>query len=242
MKRLFATMLMSFCGIGSMLATVTTSTTCTAGSQSVSDPVSCSAGGGSTFANAGITINNLTSVPSQGSFTEFIINLSESAAAQDTDTSASATTNISYQLLTQGPVRQGQLQVIGFGDWSVAPGYNNSGIANVSLGSLTGSCSSSFGPARCSGLLNYPVGNSSIITFTLGTPFALNFSEIFAASAVFEENSSLTGRTILDFKLFEADGKTPVAIYAAPEPSSFSLLLLAVPVAWLYRRKQRRQL
>jgi hypothetical protein len=232
-------MAMSFCGIGSMSAEAVTATTCTAGSQSVSDPAHCSVGGGDTFANATVTINNLTSVPSKGSFTESILDLSESAAAQNTDTSASATTNISYQFLTQGPVRQGQLQVIGFGDWDVAPGYNNSGIASASLGSLTGSCSSSFGPARCSGLLNYPTGNSSVIPFTLGTSFVLNFSEIFAASAVFNENSSLSGRTVLDFKLFEADGKTPVAISATPEPSSFSLLLLASPAAWLYRRKRR---
>ena len=45
---------------------------------------------------------------------------------------------------------------------------------------------------------------------------------------------------VLDRDGTYTEGAATLSVAAAPEPSSFSLLLLAAPAAWVYRRRQRR--
>ena len=252
MKHLFTAMLITCCSIGTASADVTTSTTCSVGTQEVSNPTNCAINSPNNAppntlasAAANITINQLTPVPSQGSFTSFTVNVTGSTTAipvsnigsgPNISSSAAATADITYQFSTPGPVRSGLISISSGVNLQSGAGFD-SVILTASIGSLNGSCSGEGG--LCNGFLSLPGTRS--FAFTLGDTFTFNFSEAFQAfgDPYVEGSGFARGSAGLNLQLFEADGKTPVAISAAPEPSSFSLLLLAAPAAWLYRRKRQ---
>ena len=108
-------------------------------------------------------------------------------------------------------------------NWQVGPG-NNPAQVSVSLGSLSGSCSG-LGQSCGGPLLGSPVQHS--VAFTLGNSFAFQFSQDFTAFGdPFSEGEGFArATTSFSFQVFEADGTTPVALYAAPEPGTLGLFL-----------------
>jgi len=67
------------------------------------------------------------------------------------------------------------------------------------------------------------------LPFTLGDTFSFNFSETFTASGdpFVQGPGFASGTASFGFLLFEAEGTTPVALYAAPEPGTLGLLLIS---------------
>ncbi len=252
MKYLLTTILTVFCGMESMSGAVTTSTTCgVGGTQSVSNPTNCSINPANSApsAAASITINQLTFVPSAGSFTSFTVDVSGSATAipfynpgtgPNIGSSASSTANVSYQFSTPGPVRQGVITLsYSVNNLQSGPG-NDSGQIAVQVGSLGDSCGGIGG--ICNGFLDTPGPRS--FSFTLGNTFGFDLTEAF--KAVGDPSSEGTGFAkgglTFNLQLFEADGKTPVAISAAPEPGTLGLLLAplgGIGVRWVLRRNRR---
>lgn len=77
--------------------------------------------------------------------------------------------------------------------------------------------------------------NREFLPFALGTDFAVKLtSEAFASSL---DTGSVYSPTVLQFRLFEADGITPVALLETPEPAFASVVGLAVlGIVWRRRR------
>jgi hypothetical protein len=73
------------------------------------------------------------------------------------------------------------------------------------------------------------------LPFPLGTDFAVKLtSEAFAKGIDF---GTIYGATVLQFRLFEADGITPVALLETPEPAFAGVVGLAVlGIVWRRRR------
>ena len=250
MKRFFPIALTFLCGIGVASAEVVTTTTCQIGNGPItSNPTNCSFNTPSAApsANASITLNQLTPVPGAGSLTSFSLDVAGSARAvpfvpaspttATTTAQAASTANIDYLFSTSGPVRQGVITTTASVRNLQRGAGNDSANATVSVGSLSGSCAPS--GDFCQGLLG-PLGSYSN-SFTLGTTFAFRFSEAFQATGTFIDGTGFAnGAVSFNFQLLEADGRTPVAFSAVPEPSAFSLLALAGPLAWLYRRRASR--
>ena len=235
MKYLLSVLLALLGGVGIASADVVTNTTCQIGTgPTVSNPTGCSMNPpNSASAVASLTVNQLTPVSGADSFTNFTIDVAGSVTATPffvnpgpggISSNATATANITNQFFTAGPVRQGVItfsaNVRNFGE---GPG-NDSATAAVSVGSLPGSCLGNYG---CSGLLTTVAPRS--LSFTLGNTFAISFNEAFAAygDPLVEGTGFANGAVNLNFQLFEADGKTPVTIFAAPEPDTFGLLLIS---------------
>ncbi len=147
--------------------------------------------------------------------------------------SASASASIDLNLFTGGPVRQGLLELyLPTLSWIDAPeGY--SGQMDLSLGSITGYCQSA-GTLTCNVGTYYVVANNTLLLpFTLGESFAFHFSQ---SDSVYGDinsgDSEGTDQTTIAFRLLEANGETPVALYdpplSAPEPASFGILGLGI--------------
>ena len=255
MKHLLTAMVMAFGSIGSMAAAVVTVTTCSVGTQMVSSPTNCAINSPNNAppntvasAAANITINQLTALPSSGGLNSFTVDVAGSATAipvsnigagPNIGSSAASTATITYQFLTGGPVRPGVITLSSsVRNLQSGPGNDSDRVA-VSIGNLADDCGGIDG--ICNGFLS-ALGPRSF-GFTLGNTFTFSFSENFQAigDPYSEGTGFASGAAGITFQLFEADGRTPIAFSnAAPEPSSFSLLLLAAPAAWLYWRRQRR--
>ncbi len=234
MKHIVPATLLTVFACASASADVVTSATCSIGTQSVSNPANCSLNSSSAYpsANASITVNQLTSIPAQGSLTSVTADVTGSVLARplsnigtgpNVPATATASANIAYQLFTPGPMRQGIMTYTGFTvNFVYGPG-NDSAKAAISVGSLSESCMGN--GFNCYDFFNSLTPRSA--SFTLGNPFAFSFSESFSAygDPYVEGPGNASGRVVFNFQLFEADGKTPVAIYAAPEPGTFGLLL-----------------
>jgi hypothetical protein len=81
----------------------------------------------------------------------------------------------------------------------------------------------------------------------LGDSFSFQFAEAFAASGdpLVQGPGFASGTATFTFQLFEADGRTPVALYAAPEPGTSGLLLVSfvgVGILAVRRRRVRARL
>jgi hypothetical protein len=133
---------------------------------------------------------------------------------------ATANVDISYQFFTQGPARQGVVTLQPFGMGTQAGPGNDRAVVNLVVGTYAGSCINN----QCGGIL----GLSHAFPFTLGNTFNFNLSENFFAGADFTDGPGFaSGRIGLTVQLFEANGKTPVNIYVAPEPGTLALLLVS---------------
>jgi hypothetical protein len=238
LKIYLALTLTGICGVGVASADVLTNVTCQVGTNPpVSNTSNCSinATNSQPSARASIAVNQVTAIPGGGLSAPLVVNLSGLAAATplsnigsgpNVGSRATANASVTDQISTLGPVRQGVLTYFGsFSNWQVGPA-DDSAQFSVSLGSLSGSCAGV--QPFCSGpLLGSPVPRS--VPFTLGNRFSFNFSEIFTASGdpFVQGPGFASGTASFGFQFFEADGTTPVALYAAPEPGTLGLLLIS---------------
>lgn len=238
MKYLLNAALVAVCSVGSASAAVVTSTTCSVGTQMVSNPTNCAINSPNNAppntvasAAANITINQLTAPPSSGGLNSFAVDVAGSVTAipvsnigsgPNIGSSAASTANITYQFVTPGPVRAGVITLSSGVKLQSGPG-NDSDRLTVSIGSLSDSCGGIAG--QCNGFLSLPGQRS--FNFMLGNTFTFSFSEAFQAAGdpYVEGPGFASGSAGLNFQLFEADGKTPVAVSAAPEPGTLGLLL-----------------
>jgi hypothetical protein len=160
--------------------------------------------------------------------------------------SFTAQDGISVDLMTEGPVRQGFLvldtsEIFGPASYD----YGSDIGSNFDIGSISGYTGGNTGNCYLSGESCLP--EPAVIPFTLGDAFSVDLSTSLYAIAgsttgALYEAADLT----LMFRLTEQDGVTPVPIERAqsveisrePEPSTFSMLLLAA-LASALRRKRR---
>jgi hypothetical protein len=239
LKLLLPVMLAFLCGIEIASADVITSATCQVGtSPAISDPANCSINSTNSqpSARASVAVNQLTAIPDGGLSTTFAATLTGLASAiplsnigtgPNIASSAAANATVTYQLFTQGPVRPGIITYTGsYSNWQVGSG-NNPAQISASVGSLSGSCTG-IQPFCTGPLLGTPTPHS--VAFTLGNSFGFQLSESFTAygDPFVEGPGFASGTAFLNFQLFEADGRTPVAIYAAPEPGTLGLLLICL--------------
>ena len=236
MKLLFPVILTLFCGTEVVSADVVTSATCQIGTDpAVSNPANCflNPTNSRPSARASVTLNQLTPIPDGGLSTVFTASLTGLASAiplsnigtgPNIASSAAALATVNYQLFTGGPVRPGIITYTGsYSNWNVGPGDNPANIS-ASVGPLSGSCTG-IQPFCTGPLLGTPLPHS--VAFTLGNSFKFQFSESFTAfgDPYVEGPGFASGTAFFNFQLFEADGRTPVTIYAAPEPGTLGLLL-----------------
>ncbi len=225
-----------FCGVKFAAADVITNVTCQVGANpAISNASNCSvnATNSQPSARAGVAVNQVSVVSGGGLSTPFAVNVTGLAAAvplsnigsgPNISSNSTANATVTYDLSTLGPVRPGVLTYLGsYSNWQVGSGDDSAQIS-VSLGSLSASCSGI--QPFCSGALSSLVPRS--VPFTLGNSFAFQFAESFAAygDPLVEGPGSAGGTAAFTFQLFEADGTTPVVLYAAPEPGTLGLLLL----------------
>ena len=247
-----------FLAAGSILsADIVTTVTCDISGSPSTEPHSCSLQGptqpvgGTAYAMA--MANAAFSLASDpNSFSSLSTGQSASATGAVTPSGGSGTAlslvSVNEALLTTGSVRSGFVQVIiaGGSDY-----YYGDGQMDLSLGSVTVRCPGNrFALTGC--ILsaapytppeyNVPVFPSSLqeeFAFTLGQPFNFNFSG--KASAYGNTGPPSGGDAFIQFqfRFFEADGVTPVAV-AAPEPATFALFGIALGVLAAGKGKLRR--
>lgn len=139
---------------------------------------------------------------------------------------ASASANVDLSFRTDGPKRPGYLEVI-----PTLAGNTTYSITNLSfsIGALDGACYGlycSFSTMRT----NFP-DLPGIYDFTLGDPFSLDVNYSSILDAGWEDGLADAGVDFtLQFRLFESDGVTPVAIN--PEPGTWILCVIGVLVAF----------
>ncbi len=168
----------------------------------------------------------------------FTVQLNNSGAAggnigSNAETSSSA--NVSLALQTAGPVRPGFIEIVPAYDADAE--YASLSKLSFSLGYLQGACGA---PSRsCS--LNNPGANypnfPRIYNFNLGDPFSVDVNYASGLDALSEEDDAHASlQFALQFRFFEADGVTPVAI--SPEPSTSALALIALAAAGFCGRRR----
>lgn len=237
MKVSLAALLTFFSGIGFVSADVLTNATCQVGSNpAISSSSSCSinATNSRPSSRASVTVDQLTTIPAGGLSTPLTVSLSGLASAiplsnigsgPNTAANASANATATYELTTLGPVRQGVLTYFGtFSNWDLGAG-DDSGQISASLGSLSGSCGGA--QPSCSGLFGSVAPRS--VPFTLGNSFSFQLADTFKAfgDPFVQGPGFASGTANFTFRLFEADGTTPVALYAAPEPGTLGFMLIS---------------
>lgn len=238
MKHSLALLLALLSGVVVASADVITNATCQVGTNpAISSSSNCSinATNSQPSSRASVTVNQLTAIPAGGLSTRFTVSLSGLASATPLSnigsgpnifSSGSANATATYLLTTFGPVRQGVLTYFGtYSNWQVGPG-DDSAQFSATLGSLSGSCTGI--QPFCSGSLLGSVAPRSV-PFTLGDNFSFKFSEAFLATGdpFVQGPGFASGTANFTFQLFEADGTTPVALYAAPEPGTLGLLIIS---------------
>ena len=236
-------------------ADVMTSTTCGAtGFTTVMDPHSCSVADGDAVATANVSLS-LAAAPD--SFSSFSISQSTETVPLSPfysvgSTFASSQISVNETLFTIGTVRPGVVQV------NVSGGNSGDrGRAEMffSLGSIQVPCPYGSARAQSTCIIGDPphFGPTYLVpsygpslqvefAFTLGQPFTLSFSGDTGSGNNNGEFYQSSGVNDLQFQLrfFEADGVTPVAVQAAPEPGTIALFGAALGVLAVARRKPQR--
>jgi len=240
LRNSLALLLVLFSGVAITSADVITNATCQVGTNpAVSSSSNCSinATNSQPSSRASVAVDQLSVIPGEGLSTPFMVTLSGLTSATPLSnigdgpniaSTATANATVTYQLSTLDPVRQGVLTYAGsYSNWQVGPG-DDSAQFSASLASLSGSCGGGALPFCSGSLLGVPVPRS--VPFTLGNSFSLQFADtLMAYGDPLVQGPGFASNTVfLNFQLFEADGRTPVALYAAPEPGTFGLLLTSV--------------
>jgi hypothetical protein len=159
---------------------------------------------------------------------------------------ASSTINAEFDLTTAGPVRAGFLQAV-WEPTSVGGSTDGTGGSFAvimrtndfySNGGL--SCSYFWPLAGCLDQQSL-LGHFTRIPFTLGEDFEIRYvSTVNSGSYRFVGHTGAMVEMNYKFRLFEADGETPVAVLsAAPEPSAWALLLAGCSLLIAKRARPR---
>ena len=156
---------------------------------------------------------------------------------------------VNETLFTAGYVRPGFVQIIASASSQFVLRY--SGATQIlSLGNIYVDCTDElFFADACTFFPNgdHNLGGSSQLPsgeeypFTLGQAFNLNYLGSTGASAYFSDAGSVTDSSIqFQFRFFEADGATPVAVEATPEPNTFALFGVALGALVISKRRYQR--
>ena len=211
-----------------MSASITLSTTCASGNNTVLGAGSC--GVKNSTGSAGAQ-SLATFIVSSNTVTVDAITSATASTGGNTATfgfapfSASATVAITADLYTTGPVRQGYVEVSGGSQ--TGDGGDGGGNSSYSVGSAM----SSFCPVNSS---CYGTLGSRLVPIQLGTSFT--FTETQSANGETDPTDFLgdgLANTSETFTFFEADGVTPVTVFdssAVPEPATWPLFALGLAV------------
>ena len=164
------------------------------------------------------------------------------------EASASASTSLSLNLETAGPIRPGYVELqfpeTNFnGNWESAAG-DNRGSYSFSMGGISIRCAAGdyLMASNCSfsdqhgDFYDFYLNNATLFPWILGTAFTMNINQ--QSFAYSDQGLGETGATTeLLFKFIEEDGVTPVALSAAPESGTMSLLALPLILFALTRAK-----
>lgn len=143
---------------------------------------------------------------------------------------ASSYISDTHALATTGAVRSGFLQYQGSYD-GVGPLHGGMSYGTFTLGSIV------FNPGP------FPTASTGVqmVPWTLGSDFTLSsYSESSSSQAGVDEPFGVHADLSLQFRLFEADGTTPVAVVATPEPATAFLSLLPLAAFAAFRIRRRR--
>ena len=157
------------------------------------------------------------------------------------------TSNVSVNetLFTTGSVRSGLVQISSTGS-SAGDFRGSSGSLDLSLESIAVSCFGS-GPIGATCVI-WPNGAHSVpgyvlpvslqyYPFTLGQTFNFSYSSVAGGSSTPFGSGDGYANLQFQFRFFEADGMTPVAVQAVPEPGSLALLAIALGLLRAGRKK-----
>lgn len=152
---------------------------------------------------------------------------------------ATAKATLDMTLYTAGPVGSGLLtfgESIGGSNGS-DPDYPN--VMSISVGSWTSTCKPVGAGVSCTG--NFDASAPAVtVPFTVGVPFIFSESvdvEAYSSTAPFGEVESGSSTGSIGFTITGTNGM-PLAIYVAPEPSSFALGGLGFLVTlWCARKR-----
>lgn len=225
---------------------ISSSSQWSASCTSLTNGYSYSGGGASATANVGLQLaangadfSSLTTY--QYAYAQQAPRSANSLFGPAADSSVAVTYNST--LVTGGSVRSGYLQIQGYGYGS---NFYDGG-ATMTSGILLGSgspyqteitCSSNSGSCTPgTGYYNY----YSLIPVTLGTAFTIeaNGGTTNWASG-FDGLSGGSLNTVFDFRFLEADGRTPVSVSQAPEPTTVGLVGLAFCSVALVKKRRSR--
>jgi len=207
-------------------------------------PSSCTAAAGPAFAqnSAGASISGTQSFPVAGSPNTAVgssFTIDATTSGQNfTPSDANAFGDSTLELTTSGPVRSGYLA---FSEQTEIDGVSATSTFDISIGSLSQTCTQYVpGNALCNGDFGIPVGvGSGLVPFVLGQTFV--FEQTVSVDA--PNGASIPhygiGTETFSFTLLEADGSTPVQLYAVPEPGSLTLAGCGLVAAslLLFRKK-----
>ncbi len=162
--------------------------------------------------------------------------------------SASSQVSVNETLFTTGSVRSGFVQVSATGG-SAGDFRGSTGSLDLSFESIAVSCFGAGASPNGADCVFWPNGFHSLpgyvlpvslqhYPFTLGQAFNFSYSGSAAADPPNPLNAGYGYANLqFQFRLFEADGVTPVAVEAVPEPGTFTLFGAALGVLIVIKRK-----
>lgn len=227
--------------IAANAATITTTTTCTSGPTVVYGSTRCSA------VNGSVTLGPVIASSSTGyeiSGNELSIHFDQSVFASGTNgeqsgtnpvplqTSSIASSIVSFELDTSGPMRSGYAAVLMLGleggenEGGSALSINGAGYSiDCDLRNDLSTCGlpSDLAVAEAYGYKPAPI--------TLGSEFSFSVGQETYAFGNSREGGSASRSSVVALELFDTDGVTPVNIFGVvpvPEPASAGLVILFI--------------
>lgn len=209
-------------GVGASASTVTGVLCSATGAPSITGESTCLTGSGAGNPSASATSTATVSLD----FSRFTLNQTVNGvfagAGFGGSSLASASGDISLNLNTSGPIRQGFVRIIYEPSWITSAG-DFQGLLNVRLGNIQTTCN--VNPAQFCSFPLVPSSTAPGNAFTLGQSFTLDLRQTTTASGNFTQGSSLNRVTTTFLVQFlESDGLTPVAVSEIPEPATWTLI------------------
>jgi hypothetical protein len=161
---------------------------------------------------------------------------------------ATSQVSVNETLFTTGSVRSGLVQISATGS-SAGDFRGSSGSLDLSLESIAVSCFGS-GPTGATCVL-WPNGAHTVpgyvlpvslqyYQFTLGQAFSFSYSGSAGGNSTPSGSGDGYANLQFQFRFFEADGVTPVAVEAVPEPATFAFFGLALGAFIAGKKKFQR--